>query len=208
MCICAAEIQMCTYACRVRASLALDTGERTRRPCYNVFTSLAKNASAKSFDVCQLDEIEHRYERKWPQRLLCARANLKHYFLTWPSPVRSCLAHAASCWLRSPCNTILNTNLQERLVMSNDSPSGRQLENGTLTSKPAHTSSRRTIGSPDAEEYAPTLHSMQLTSLIDPEIKKALCRVCTGAHLVLVIGEKLFGSHGLTSMKTLFSKQS
>ena len=126
MCICAAEIQMCTYACRVRASLALDTGERTRRPCYNVFTSLAKNASAKSFDVCQLDEIEHRYERKWPQRLLCARANFKHYFLTWPSPVRSCLAHAASCWLRSPCNTILNTNLQERLVMSNDSPSGRQ----------------------------------------------------------------------------------
>ena len=42
MCICATEIKICTYACRVRASLALDARERTRRPCNNVFTSYSQ----------------------------------------------------------------------------------------------------------------------------------------------------------------------
>ena len=59
---------------------------------------------------------------------------------------------------------------------------------GILTSKHAHTYSRRKICSPDAEENAPGLQSVQLTSLVDPEINKnALCRVCTGT-LLLVIG--------------------
>ena len=42
MCICATELKMCTYASRVRASLALDAGERTRRPCYTVFISFSQ----------------------------------------------------------------------------------------------------------------------------------------------------------------------
>ena len=49
--------------------------------------------------------------------LVMCKANLKQYLLTWPSPVRSCLAHPASCWQRSPCHAILNTYLQERLVI-------------------------------------------------------------------------------------------
>ena len=49
--------------------------------------------------------------------LVICKANLKQYLLTWPSRVRSCMAHAASCWQRSPCNAILNTYLQERLLI-------------------------------------------------------------------------------------------
>ena len=45
MCICATELKMCTYAGRVRASLTLDAGKRTRRPCYNVFTSFSQTTA-------------------------------------------------------------------------------------------------------------------------------------------------------------------
>ena len=46
---------------------------------------------------------------------------------------------------------------------------------------------------------------MQLTSLVDPEFKKLYVEFAHGAHLVLVIGEKLFGCHELTSYEnTLF----
>ena len=64
MYICATQLKMCTYAGRVRASLALDAGERTRRPCYNVLTSFTNNTGAILFDVYPLDKIQHGYEDK------------------------------------------------------------------------------------------------------------------------------------------------
>ena len=202
MCMCAAEIKVCTYAGRVRARLALDAGKRTRRPCYNVFTSFSQttpvryhlqyhwilHTSAISTPV-QYDhwtKLSMDMSANGPVLDWC-KANLKQYLLAWPSPVRSCLAHTASCWQRSPCNAILNTYLQERLVTGNDhhqwdwKPSVCELENTSLVvmkyllannAKHAQTYSTRTMCSPDAEEYAPALQSVQLTSLVDPEIKK------------------------------------
>ena len=41
------------------------------------------------------------------------------------------------------------------------------------TSKHAHTYSTRKMCSPDAEEYAPALQSVQLTLFVDPEIRKS-----------------------------------
>ena len=139
MCICATEIKMHTYAGRVRASLALDARERTRRPCYNAFTSLSQRTPV----------LNHLMYVDWTKLSMYMSANgpsacyvqeqSQTISPTWPSPVRSCLAHAASWWQRSPCNAILNTNLQERLVTLRDwKQSVRQLENGILTSKHAH----------------------------------------------------------------------
>ena len=59
---------MCTYAGRVSASLALDAGERIRRPCYNVFTSFSQTTRA----ICPLDKIQHRYEDKTVELSPCA----------------------------------------------------------------------------------------------------------------------------------------
>ena len=62
-----------------------------------------------------------------------------------------------------------------------------------------HTISRRTICSPDAEEYAPALHSVQPTSLVDPELKSFMSSLHWHAF------QKLFGCHELTSYEnTLF----
>ena len=68
MCICATELKMCTYAGRVSASLALDAGERIRRPCYNVFTSFSQITRV----ICPLDKIRHRYEDKKVELSPCA----------------------------------------------------------------------------------------------------------------------------------------
>ena len=75
MCMCAAEIKVCTYAGRVRASLALDAGKRTRRPCYNVFTSFSQTTP----DVCWI----------WAQMaqcLICARQISNN--ISSPDPVQ------------------------------------------------------------------------------------------------------------------------
>ena len=60
MCICAAEIKVCTDAGRVRARLALDASKRTRRPCYAVFTSFSQTTPVR-YHLMYVG-----YERKWP----------------------------------------------------------------------------------------------------------------------------------------------
>ena len=175
MCICATDIKMCTYAGRVRASLALDARERTRRPCYNAFTSFSQRTPLRN----------HLMYVNWTKLSMDMSANSACYVQDKSQTISPHLTRS-STFLPGTCCKLLTAKPLQRSTQylppreiddhylwhcEIENNQFASLKNGILSSKHTHLYSRRTICSPDAEEYAPALHSVQLTSLVDPELK-------------------------------------